>query len=58
MTEKEAKSQVRKLQKSPTGFYVNLPKKIIKNLNIDGTELVKVSPTGEANKLVIEIVKI
>lgn len=58
MTEKEVKAQVRKIQKSPTGFYVNLPKKISKSLNIEGSELVKVSPADEPNKLMIEIIRV
>lgn len=41
--------EIRKLQKSKTGYYINLPKSIIKELQLTGKELIKIThPKGQA----------
>ena len=48
---------VRKLQKSKTGFYINIPIKVARGLGIDGSELVKFTVEPGSNRLSVEIVK-
>lgn len=50
-------TEIRKIQKSKTGFYLNLPKKIVEKLNLTGTESVIIALTPE-NKLTINILKV
>ena len=49
---------VRKLQKSATGFYINVPKKLANKLNLNGTELIKFTTTEQANKFEVEIINV
>ena len=49
---------VRKLQKSATGFYINVPKKLADELNLTGTELVKFTGTQNENKFEVEIINV
>lgn len=48
--------ELRKLQKSKTGFYVTIPTKITKELELNGDELIKFVSKGD--KVYLEVVRI
>ena len=48
---------MRKIQKSKTGWYINLPKKLIEELEITGDEFAKISKEEGSNRIIIDFVK-
>ena len=48
--------QVRQIQKSKTGFYINLPKKFVDKLKINGSECVKFTLDEENSKIILELI--
>lgn len=52
------KVHVRKLQKSKTGHYVNIPKKLSEELKLDGTEHIKFCHDVESGEVTMHIIKV
>lgn len=50
-------SELRKIQKTPTGFIFTFPKKFADRLEITGSEILKVTCADEPNKLIIDIIR-
>jgi len=50
--------ELRKLQSSKTGYYINLPKKIIKELNLTGQEIIKITHNEGESLLSLEILNL
>lgn len=46
---------IRKVQKSRTGLYINLPKKLIDKLKLDGSEFVQFVHNSEDNSVKLRI---
>lgn len=52
------KTELRKLQKSKTGYYLNIPKKVAEELELHGDEFAKITYSKGDNKLVVELVRL
>lgn len=50
--------ELRKIQKSKTGLYINLPKKITEQLQLKGQEVVKIEYSKDSSKLLVEVLNI
>ena len=51
-------TSVRKLQKSATGFYINVPKKLADKLKLNGTELIKFTESEQSGKFEVEVISV
>ena len=52
------KVHVRKLQKSKTGYYINVPKRLTDELKLDGTEHIKFTHDTQSGQVTIYIIKV
>ena len=57
MTKQTTEIHIRKVQKSRTGWYVNLPMKLVNNTELDGSEFVQFIHNTEDNSINIRIGK-
>ena len=51
-------TDMRKLQKSRTGWYINIPKKLESELNLKGGEVAKITKEDNSNKIIVEIINL
>lgn len=55
MTKQTTEIHIRKVQKSKTGLYINLPMKLVNNLKLDGSEFVQFIHNTEDNSIKLRI---
>ncbi len=51
-----SKVELRKMQKSRTGFYVNIPKSVSEKLALQGEEAIKIELDEENKKIVMTLI--
>lgn len=49
---------LRKIQKSATGLYINLPKKIIQEMKLTGKEVVKVTYNEDTQEITVKVIDV